>query len=177
LIQVIKEKFMEIRATREDLLKRINEGWEKLEGFLATLSDEQMTVPSDPAGWTVKDHLIHLGAWEGGIAALLRKESRIGYMGISNDLWENGGVDEINDAIFQVNKGKSLAEARQYSKASHEAILSSVGALSDDELNMPYKHYDPSWDNDNPVFGWVVGNTFEHYEEHTPWMAAIAEKL
>lgn len=167
---------MDIRATKQELLSRINAGWDEFQAFLATLSDEQLTVPTDAGGWTGKDHIIHIAVWEDGMEALLRKESRHGRMGISDAMWEKGDHDEVNATIQQHHKNKSLAEVRKIAAESHQRLLKTIASLSDDELNLPYKHYAPAADREHPVYGWVIGNTYEHYEEHTPWIAAIAEK-
>ena len=45
--------------------------------------------------------------------------------------------------------------------------------MSDADLQRPYNHYQPSSDRQQPVIGWIIGNTYGHYEEHQPWIAAI----
>jgi hypothetical protein len=165
---------MEIRATTKEMLKRIAAGWENLQNWLATLSDEQLSHATDAAGWTVKDHLMHLAVWEDGIEALLQKQSRHKRMGLSDSIWENSDVDDINDALRQPHKDKPFSEIRRLSNEIHQRLLATLGALTDDDLNLPYQHYDPSSDRDAPVFGWIV-DVYEHYEEHLPWMQAIAE--
>jgi uncharacterized protein (TIGR03083 family) len=167
---------MESQAKSQEIIRRINEGWEQLQAFLASLSDEEMTVPTDAAGWTVKDHLMHMAVWEDGIEALLTKESRIERMGVTEELWEDGDVDTINAVIQQAHKDKSLEEVRQAYNATHERFVKTVAGLSDEALHLPYNHYEPSSDDDRPALGWIVADSYEHYEEHLPWMKAIAEK-
>ncbi|MBL8162006.1 MAG: maleylpyruvate isomerase N-terminal domain-containing protein, partial [Anaerolineae bacterium] len=50
----------EQRLTKAEVLHNMDDGWQSFEAYLRTLSDEQMTVPKDAVGWTVKDHLTHL---------------------------------------------------------------------------------------------------------------------
>jgi hypothetical protein len=170
------EEIMEIRATTAEMLSRINEGWEKLQNWLSTLTDEQLGDVTDAAGWTVKDHLMHLTIWEDGIEALLQKESRHKRMGLSDETWDKSDVDEINDTLRQPYKDKPLSEIRRLTNEIHQRLLATIGALGDDALNLPYTHYDADAGKDAPVFGWIVGNTYEHYAEHLPWMQSIAKK-
>ena len=58
-----------------ELLSRTKLGWDSLQAYIKSLTPEQLTVPTDPAGWTVKDHLIHLAVWEDGIVAVLPVEA------------------------------------------------------------------------------------------------------
>ena len=167
---------MEIRATTAEILKRMDAGLAHLQSYLATLSDVQATLPTDAAGWTVKDHLMHLVVWQDGIEALLRKQARHTAMGLSDELWDDGEIDEINGAMQQQHKDKSFAEVRRLFDESYKRLTATIAAMSDDELNLPYNHYETDSDTDRPVFGWIVGNTYEHYEEHLPWMQAISAK-
>jgi hypothetical protein len=44
--------------------------------------------------------------------------------------------------------------------------------MSDEDLLRPYSHFQPNDPpfNPNPVWPWIVGNTFGHYEEHIQYM-------
>ena len=61
--------------TRADLMARIQRDWAALEETIADLIEEQMSVP-DAGGWSIKDNLAHLTAWEstGRSLMVLRKE-------------------------------------------------------------------------------------------------------
>jgi len=51
-----------------------------------------------------------------------------------------------------------------------------VTALSDEQLELPYDRYVAPFtaDTGNPVGMSIAGNSFGHYEEHLPWIEAIA---
>lgn len=166
---------MEIRATTAEMLQRVQAAWEDIQQYLASLSEEQLTQPTDAAGWTAKDHMMHMAVWEDGVQALLSKQNRFARMGLTESDWENGDADSINAIIQKQHQAKTLTEVRQAWAAIHQRLVETVSQLSDDELNLPYDHYDPSWEDKSPVWGRIVGNTFEHYAEHKPWIAAIVE--
>ena len=132
-----------------------------------------MTVPQDAGGWTIKDHIMHLAVWLDGVTALLNHQSRVAAMGIDEALWDQG-YDAVNAVSQQQHKDRLLDDVLNSFKASHHRLLSRVESLSEAELSLPYSHYAPGSSIQGPVYARVMGNTFEHYDEHLPWILAIA---
>lgn len=95
--------------------------------------------------------------------------------------WEIGdaawdiGIDNLNALIQKRNKDLSLDEIFEETRAIHSAVTAQISQLADADLQRPYKHSQPNSDRTEPVVGWLIGDTYEHYEEHLPWMKAIAE--
>jgi hypothetical protein len=50
-------------ATKAELMARIEREWAVLQALLAQVSEEQMEAPGAD-GWSVKDQVAHLAAWE-----------------------------------------------------------------------------------------------------------------
>jgi uncharacterized protein (TIGR03083 family) len=166
----------ETEITIASLLRRIEHGWNDLQAYLGTLSEEQLTKPTDAAGWTVKDHLIHLAIWEDGVYALLEGRSQREGMEVDEATWRQG-IDAINAVIQQRYHDLPLGEVLETFRVKHERLVSRIKSMTDDDLLRPYRHYDTASDREQPVVGWIVGNTFEHYAEHKPWIAAIVGQL
>lgn len=160
---------------RDELLNEIEGGWGKLQAFIAALSDEQLSVPAAAAGWTVKDHLIHLAVWESSAAALLRRQPRWEAMGIGQEMWDTRDVDQVNAAIQRQHKDRSLADVLGTLRGGHEQLVAQLQALADEDLRRTYAYYQPGYEGEAPIINWVRGNTFEHYADHIPWMRAIVE--
>ncbi len=165
--------------TKSELLQRIQVGWDDLHARLNQLSEAQKMSPDPQDGWAIKDHLSHLAAWEMGIAALLQHEPRYPAMGLDEArVYEGvGAFDALNEVIFQQHKEKTLAEVEQFLQSAHEALLGALHELSDADLQRNYAHYqprEPRTDTDVPIIAWVISNTYEHFEEHWPWIAAAA---
>ena len=95
-------------------------------------------------------------------------------MGIGDAAWDIG-IDNLNALIQKRNKDLSLDEIFEETRAIHSAVTARISQLADADLLRPYKHYQPDSDRTEPVVGWLIGDTYEHYEEHLPWMKAIAE--
>ncbi len=162
------------RARRDELLGQIDTGWQELNRYLNSLSDADFTLHSDAAGWTVKDHVIHLAAWEDGVWAMLAGRSRYEQMGVDKAIWDGHDVDQINDAIYQRHKDLSLADVRKQSNAVHVRFVGAIYTLSDEDLQKPYSHYQPEYaDWEDPVIKWIIANSYSHYREHLPWITAI----
>ena len=62
-------------------------------------------------GWTVKDHLTHMAAWERSTAFLLRRQPRHEGLGVPEEVYLHAGVHKINAAIREQTADRSLDEA------------------------------------------------------------------
>jgi hypothetical protein len=49
---------------KAELLERIEAGFQEINQYLDSLTETQLTQPTDAAGWTAKDHVIHMAIWE-----------------------------------------------------------------------------------------------------------------
>jgi hypothetical protein len=166
-----------VDMTVESLLESMQKGWNEFHTYLQTLTPEQMTRSKDHAGWTVKDHIMHLVVWEDSINALLRKQSRAEEMGLDREIWQSGDYDHMNALIQQQHQHMSLDDVLRAFHMVHEDLVDLIQTLSDEDLKRPYRWYQPDTPVDRPVIDWIIQNTYEHYAEHIPWMAAIARNL
>jgi uncharacterized protein (TIGR03083 family) len=158
---------------KAELLQKLNDGWREFQDYLDSLSQADFTANSDLAGWTVKDHLAHIVVWEDGIWALLEGGSRHQQMGLDRETFHSGDYDHINEVLRQNDIDTPLEDIRQRFREVHERLVAKIDTLSDEDLYLPYKHYQPESTADRPVINWIGGNTYEHYAEHTPWIEKI----
>ncbi len=158
--------------SKSELLAAIDTGWRDLNTYIGTLSETQMTQPTDAAGWTVKDHLMHLAVWEDGVLALLERQSRRERMGIDAAMWKRWDFDEINAVIQQQHKDKSLEDVLKTHQEIHQRLVDHIQAATQEDLYRPSSYFEPEG-GDRTLFSHIAGNTFGHYEEHIPWMDAI----
>ncbi|HLI90482.1 MAG TPA: ClbS/DfsB family four-helix bundle protein [Ktedonobacteraceae bacterium] len=159
---------MSKQKDKTQLLDEMNKSYAALEALLAPLSDEQMTTPGVNGTWSVKDNLAHLAAWQQHELARQRALSE----GVEPpDTWPGlTSEDEENEYIYQQNKARSLADVRATLQDSHQQLVATVEAMSNEELNQPVP-------GSNERFRWeyIVGNSSEHYQEHAQiirdWLA------
>jgi hypothetical protein len=165
----------ETRVSKAELLARMQQGWDDFNAYLSTLSEAQLTGPTDAAGWPAKDHIMHLAVWEDGVNALLEKHSRNHRMGVDDTTWAGHDFDQINAVIQQQHRDKPLDAVMQAFRGAHQTLVSKIQSMTDEDLQQPYSHYVPGTDEARPVIWWIVGNSFNHYAEHQPWIDAIVK--
>lgn len=172
--------------TKSDLLVWMEQARGKLEQTIGRLSEAQLTTPDPKSDWTIKDHLAHLATWEVGIAALLQRQPRWEAMGLDETMVAANKMDELNDIIYQHHKNRPLAEILAYFHETHRQMLAALAGLSDEDLFKPYAHYQqtsahyqsPGTDEfrNRPIIDWVIGNTYEHYDEHRAWIKPLLKQ-
>jgi hypothetical protein len=162
-------------VNKAELLTKTRASWDALNAYVATLDEQQRTQLTDAAGWTVKDHLIHLAVWEDGIWALLNRHDRATEMGVDAETWKRWNFEEINGVIQQQHKDDLWAEVEQKRQASHKRFVEQIAATSDDDLERPARDFQVNSTSNTPVIQVVTGDAFAHYDTHLPWIKAIAE--
>lgn len=163
------------KLDKQTLLTRMSEGLRDFLAFLDQFSEAQLLEPTDAAGWNARDHITHLAVWADGVSALLRHEDRWAAMGISEALGESHDFDAMNAAIVVQHRHLSPQEARRWLVKAHEQMVSAMVPLDDAGLLLPYERFVPPFTGDggSPIAFYIIGDTYEHYEEHTPWIEAL----
>lgn len=163
--------------TKAELLERIQRSRSALEGTLSSLSEAQL-LQSGPSGWSIKDHLAHLATWELGIVELLRHRPRFAAMQIEEAISQGKGEQEINDLIYRRHAALSLSEVMNEFRTAHQQMLQTLESLDDEDLFKPYSHYLPEGSEPrlDPVINWVVGNTYEHFDEHHGYIRELLKQ-
>ncbi|MFN8561388.1 MAG: maleylpyruvate isomerase N-terminal domain-containing protein [Anaerolineae bacterium] len=143
--------------------------------YLDSLTDEQLTQPTDPAGWTAKDHVAHLAIWEDSVNALFDGIPRWQHMGIDRDLWETTDWDQINAVIQQRYHAITCADLDAMWNAIHARSLAGRSVQRRGlAAPLPLLPAGSTWDL--PAIHWVIIDTFLHYDEHKGYIAVIVER-
>jgi uncharacterized protein DUF1706 len=153
-------------------LERIETSWNGLSALIASIDSIDARASGSP--WAVKDHLVHITAWERSVVALLEGRdwlTEMGVPGVKED------IDTINEAIWKLHRSDSsehvLSDFRQF----HEQLVAALDKVSDADLQSLYDRYQPDGpDERRPVIEWVAGNTYEHYDEHAEWIKDLLAK-
>jgi hypothetical protein len=161
-------------STKAELLATIEPAWASLTTALDRLTEKQKTTIQDAQGWTVKDHLIHLAAWERSVVFFLQGQPRHVGLGVDQALYEHGSIEDVNAAIFQQRKDLPLAEATAQFHQAHAQLMQLLQPLTDADLQRPYRHYLPDEpEDDRSAIDVIYDNTAGHFEEHLEWIEAL----
>jgi hypothetical protein len=160
--------------TKAELLASIEPAWIDLNRALDRLTDLQKTTIKDTQGWAVKDHLVHLAAWERSTVFFLQGQPRHIGLGIDQALYRDGSVDEVNAAIFQQHKEMPLNEAMEQLHNVHQQLLQLLQPLTEADLRKPYREFLADEPGDERLaIDVIYGNTSEHYKEHLEWIETL----
>jgi hypothetical protein len=154
-------------------IEPVERGWSELSALVESLAPGGLEKRGD-GEWAVKDHLVHIAAWELSLLALLDGQDRKKAMGVPNASDE---TDDINEAAWLLHRDESPEQVLTFSRDTHAALLRRLREMTDADLRRSYNHYQPNDPrdpgDDRPVIDWVGGNTYEHYAEHIGWIKAI----
>jgi hypothetical protein len=159
--------------TKAELLERMAVAYEAAESLIAAHDEAALTRPLSDSGWSAKDYLAHLRDWENSMVVLLQKKVRYEEMGLTKEQVASGDYDAQNDVLYQKHKDRPLADVLADFRDTHQQLLALLAELNDEDLQKPYIHYQPQAEDvvagdyiNNPVMGWLVGDTYGHYAEH-----------
>ncbi|HEY7295368.1 MAG TPA: ClbS/DfsB family four-helix bundle protein [Dehalococcoidia bacterium] len=160
------------------LVARINGSYARVNELIGGLSEGQLTVRAEPSGWSVKDHVAHLTAWEQSLLGLLAGLPRWQVMGVSTATWDAHDVDAINAAIAAQGRDRSTATVLADFHATHQQMIAALERLTDADLLRPYAHFQPNEQPPElaPVAPWIHNNSWAHLDEHRGWIAALLKE-
>lgn len=115
-------------ADKAELLGLIQSAYDQFEILLASLREEQMTIPGVNGSWSVKDNVAHLTVWQNYQAA--RQEGVLEGIEPPEPVPGLETEDAENDYFYQQNKDRPLAEVLADFRASYQGILAATEALS-----------------------------------------------
>ena len=159
--------------TSADLLARVAGGWTALADLITPLDVAALTTPGAAGGWTVKDHLAHLHAWERKLLAVLRGQPA--YVGLAMDAttYTAANLDAINALLDARYKSWSFTDLWTAAQQTHTDLIAALDTLQDSDLHGPYPSDDPSDPTPRHLVQGIVDNTYGHYAEHCGWIQEL----
>ncbi|HZS32788.1 MAG TPA: DinB family protein [Methylomirabilota bacterium] len=155
--------------TVDTVLARVDEAWATLERTVRELTPAELATIRDPAGWAVKDHLLHLAAWERVLVGRLDGRPDHETLGLEPGLVAGDDEDAINDAIFRRQRDAAPGDVLESVRATHAAMRARLAALRDG-AGAPggaARAIAP------PAADWIEGNTWAHYLQHLGWIREL----
>ena len=162
--------------TADEVRARIRSKRKELVDVIATIDAAALSAPGPDGGWAIKDHLVHIGAWEHWLLALFERRDRLAAMGAPG---VDRDVDAINAVVWEKHRHDSPAEARAYFDDAHDQLMAVLDQQSTEDFERPYKTFFEPAEGDEatqPVLVAVAANTYDHYDEHTGWIKEMRAK-
>lgn len=160
--------------TTTAVLARVDRAWAELEDTVRGLGPRELAEVRDPAGWAVKDHLIHLVAWERALLARLDRRPEHEALGIDEATAGLDDDDAVNAAIFARHRDRPLHDVLDTVRSAHAETRARLAALRDADVGRPIAELRPeAVDDRRPVAVWIEGNTWEHYTQHLGWIREL----
>lgn len=162
-------------TTQPEFLLEIDQAWGALLSCLEGLSETQMTSLHDNSGWSVKDHLTHLTAWEQSILFHFQGRPRHQAVGLDEAFFASRDFDSQNEAIRKQREHLPLNEVLAQLRQTHAELMEFVRPLTDADLARPYRDYPPEVPaaDRRSLLDLVRGDTSEHFSEHLAWIKAL----
>jgi hypothetical protein len=160
----------------DTLFDAMTRGRERVRALVDRLGEQGMTDPTDTAGWTGKDHVAHLTAWERSLVTWLRGGTRAEGLGVGEALIASRDIDAINEAIRQASRDQSLASVLANHDEVRATLREQVASMSLEDLHRPYSHYPPDDPAATvpPVYRRVLRVVGSHVDDHLGYIEAIA---
>jgi len=162
--------------SKPELERRLDASWDRLQRRIGELDAGQLDGPADSAGWTAKDHLAHLAAWERSMVYLLQGKPRHEGLGVEEAVYLDGDEDAINAVIQAATRDLPLADVLAVLRSTHEHLRSLVAEMSDEDLRQPYSHFlpdEPGRDDGRPIIERISANGDAHFAEHLGYIEVI----
>jgi hypothetical protein len=160
-------------TSTNELIQHIDAAWAELQAGMADLTEEQLNTPDD-GGWSIKDNLAHLSAWEHYMIATHLGGAPITESHNVDEATVEAGEDAINAAIQQRSRDRSATEIRAEAERVHAETMQTLRAMPFADLLKPRFADDPE---QRPMLNWVIGNTYHHYQEHGAYIQKQLKRL
>jgi hypothetical protein len=151
---------MGLPKNKQDLLAIIDTEWALLNDLISGIDTDQMEIPKF-GGWSVKDILAHITAWEQFMDLhYLQNQPAHEAFGLASDEFDSLEEDGYNAILYERHRHRQLA---QIHAEFHECHVDVVSRLQ----NMSFKAMS------EPLLIGIAANTYEHYKEHRESIEAL----
>jgi hypothetical protein len=163
-------------GTVPDMAIGIERAWRPFRDMIAALPPEQLDGPVDASGWSVKDHIAHVTAWESGVTAVLQGRPRYEGMGITDEDIDLNDIDTLNARVHDAFASMPADEVVEEAQLKHEGFMMELEALPEEAVRWPLQKYLDGANADGgkrTVGDWFWDNSGAHFEEHLRYIKDI----
>lgn len=152
---------------KEHILAALREQFTRWEELLASMRDEQLTVPHLPSHWSTKDVLVHLWAWQQRSiarleAALSDREPKFPKWLPEVDPDLEGNTDQINAWIYTTYHEQPWSKVHQNWREGFLRFLELGEGISEKDLLDAGRY---PWLDGHPL-AFIFLASYDHHQEH-----------
>jgi hypothetical protein len=165
--------------SKSELLERMRAGREEWDALIAQIPEGARTEPALAGGWSVKDLIAHVAAYENWTAAQIRAANE-GRAPTNRELYnteempeypEGWDLDRQNAAIYSQYKETPLAEVMTFSSQAFADLIAAVETVSDEDVARTGAQ---AWTEDSALLAIIPGQCYAHYEHHADELRSIS---
>lgn len=147
-------------STSRELLARVDEAWRPFREAVRGIGRARIGEPTG-AGWTYRDLIAHVAAWEDLTARRLRALRTTGHLPGPGEESALGiaafrDTDDFNARVVASHRLVGAEALHDELDTAHRALRAELEQLADERLH----------ENDDEVIVVVAGNTYTHYADH-----------
>lgn len=136
-------------AAHEAIIEKIEKYYGDIIRLYRSVPVTKVVSHSLPNGWSVKDTLTHIAAWEWRCASLLEASHAT-----DGPLLANPDVAALNTEFYEERKEWSWAEVEYDFRKAHQALVTAIRQLPEERIAKA------------TIQEAIASETWEHYAEH-----------
>jgi len=151
-------------SKREEVLEELSGEFKRWEDLLSPLNEEEITTSRLPNGWSIKDLMAHLMAWQQVTTARLdaaqRNESPMYPEWLAGSSPESEDeIHRFNARIFEIHRDRAWSQVHQDWRGGFLAVLKLGQEVPENDLVEAGRY---PWLNGHPLIA-VLQGTYEHH--------------
>lgn len=139
---------------KNKVLEKLEKGWGEFTDSFSDLTEGQMTQTPHDGGWSIKDILAHVRAWEEEALKYLPLITEGKRLPRYKDLY--GGIDAFNALVQRENKEKPLNKTLEDLAETHRRLLDYLKSVPETQYL-----------NGARFRRRLAADTLSHYPQHT----------
>lgn len=169
-------------TNKAELLQRLQEKRVDFDNLIATVPASMAEEPNLPNGWSVKDLLAHVAAYERWMAGNLQADNER-RAPTNDELYDAGDeldsgdpfdLDTLNASIYNHFHGKSWQEIRAFAGDSYTRLTDAISNSPEEDFDREGLH---SWLDNGSLLSRLPELTYGHYTEHDADLRTVAGRM
>jgi len=159
---------------KPELITAVRQDFQRWEGLLAGLSEEQALAPLPSSHWSTKGVIAHLWAWQQISiarleAAVSNEEPQFPEWLAGRDPDAEDNVQKCNESVYQAYRDDPWLSVLEVWKQGPVRFLDLAESIPEQDLLQVSRY---AWLKDYPLSA-VISNSYDHHKEHFAALLAL----